>query len=140
MIGTVPFGIRNLTERTLRLPINLRLVEGSDSESLRKLTGSKFMPVILSEVGRIIKKEYPDFKLPPMPPIPYMDFTDSEMRKFSEIETSQWCPEMSSGTWFSIFCCCSVAKPCLDSTTPWTAEHWAALSSRVSSNSCALSQ
>lgn len=78
--------IRNLTERTLRLPINLRLVEGSDSESLRKLTGSKFMPVILSEVGRIIKKEYPDFKLPPMPPIPYMDFTDSEMRKFSEIE------------------------------------------------------
>lgn len=78
--------IRNLTERTLRLPVNLRLVEGSDSESLRKLTGSKFMPVILSEVGRIIKKEYPDFKLPPMPPIPYMDFTDSEMRKFSEIE------------------------------------------------------
>lgn len=78
--------IRNLTERTLRLPINLRLVEGSDSESLRKLTGSKFMPVILSEVGRIIKKEYPDFKLPPMPPIPYMDFTDSEMKKFSEIE------------------------------------------------------
>lgn len=78
--------IRNLTERTLRLPVNLRLVEGSDSESLRKLTGSKFMPVILSEVGRVIKKEYPDFKLPPMPPIPYMDFTDSEMRKFSEIE------------------------------------------------------
>ena len=78
--------IRNLTERTLRLPINLRLVEGSDSESLRKLTGSKFMPVILSEVGIIIKKEYPDFKLPPMPPIPYMDFTDSEMKKFSEIE------------------------------------------------------
>lgn len=78
--------IRNLTERTLRLPINLRLVEGSDAESLRKLTGSKFMPVILSEVGRIIKKEYPDFKLPPMPPIPYMDFTDSEMKKFSEIE------------------------------------------------------
>lgn len=36
--------IRNLTERTLRLPINLRLVEGSDSESLRKLTSSKFMP------------------------------------------------------------------------------------------------
>lgn len=42
--------------------------------------------MILSEVGRIIKKEYPDFKLPPMPPIPYMDFTDSEMKKFSEIE------------------------------------------------------
>lgn len=78
--------IRNLTERTLRLPVNLRLVEGSDAESLRKLTDSKFMPVILSEVGRIIKKEYPDFKLPPMPPIPYMDFTDSEMKKFSEIE------------------------------------------------------
>ena len=78
--------IRNLTERTLRIPIGLKLLEGSDSESLRKLTGSKFMPVILSEVGRIIKKEYPDFKLPPMPPIPYMDFTDSEMRKFSEIE------------------------------------------------------
>ena len=78
--------IRNLTERTLRIPMGLKLLEGSDAESLRKLTGSKFMPVILSEVGRIIKKEYPDFKLPPMPPIPYMDFTDSEMRKSSEIE------------------------------------------------------
>lgn len=78
--------IRNLTERTLRIPVGLKLLEGSDAESLKKLTDSKFMPVILSEVGRIIQKVYPDFKLPPMPPIPYMDFTDSEMRKFSEIE------------------------------------------------------
>lgn len=78
--------IRNLTERTLRIPVGLKLLEGSDAQSLKKLTGSKFMPVILSEVGRIIQKVYPDFKIPPMPPIPYMDFTDSEMRKFSEIE------------------------------------------------------